>query len=322
MAARGLRPVTFAAVRRSASRVLAGLGVAVLLWVAWATVSIVRAGLDARAGRDAAERARNRAVANVTSPDSIADLRRARAQFISAHDRLSSAATKPARLLPVLGRQLQSVDAVSVGAAHVAGVASRALTEVQAALMPEHSSGPARVRLLGRMAEIATGADRELGDVRPGPGHLIGPVAQAHDRLVKEVTDLHEGLRRGAAGATAAADLLAGPRRYLVLAANNAEMRSGEGMALSAGVLETDAGALTVTAFRPTPDLALPSGAVPLGGDLADRWGWLQPNQEWRNLGVSPRFDVTAPLAARMWEATGGGPVDGVLMLDVSALRA
>jgi hypothetical protein len=31
---------------------------------------------------------------------------------------------------------------------------------------------------------------------------------------------------------------------------------------------------------------------------------------------------VTAPLAARMWEARGGGPVDGVLALDVAALRA
>ena len=31
---------------------------------------------------------------------------------------------------------------------------------------------------------------------------------------------------------------------------------------------------------------------------------------------------MTAPLAARMWEARGGGSVDGVLALDVSALRA
>ena len=31
---------------------------------------------------------------------------------------------------------------------------------------------------------------------------------------------------------------------------------------------------------------------------------------------------MTGPLAARMWEARGGGPVDGVLALDVGALRA
>jgi len=211
---------------------------------------------------------------------------------------------------------------VSMGAAHVADVAARALVDVQAALVPEHSSGPARVRLLTRIAEISSRADQEVGDVPLGPGHLLGPVAQAHDRLANEVVSLREGLRRGSSGASGAAELLAGPGRYLILAANNAEMRSGEGTPLSAGVLETNGGVLAVTPFVATSDLGLPAGAVPLEGDLADRWGWLQPNQEWRNLGVSPRFDVTAPLAARMWEASGRGPVDGVLMVDVSALRA
>ncbi len=292
------------------------------VWSAWALVNVVLAGLDARAGRDAAEQARKDALGSLTSPDSIADLQRAQAHFVSAHDRLSSVATLPVRLLPVFGRQVQSVDAVSVGAARVAGVGADALTEVQDALVPEHASGPARARLLRRMAEIATGADQDLDDIRLGPGHLLGPVADAQARLAKEVKGLREGLRRGAAGATAAADLLAGPRRYLILAANNAEMRSGEGMILSAGLLETKEGVLTVSPFRQTADLRLPPDAVPLEGDLADRWGWLGPNQEWRNLGVSPRFDVTAPLAARMWEAGGGGPVDGALMVDVAALRA
>jgi len=56
-------------------------------------------------------------------------------------------------------------------------------------------------------------------------------------------------------------------------------------------------------------------------GDLADRWGWLAPNVEWRNLMTSPRFDVAAPLAAQMWVAAGNRPVDGVLVLDPVALR-
>jgi hypothetical protein len=93
-------------------------------------------------------------------------------------------------------------------------------------------------------------------------------------------------------------------------------------MFLDAGVLETHDGSLVLSPFRPAEDLMLPPGAVPLEGDLAARWGWLKPNEEWRNLGVSARFDVTAPLAAAMWQATGGGPVDGVLAVDPVALRA
>lgn len=40
-----------------------------------------------------------------------------------------------------------------------------------------------------------------------------------------------------------------------------------------------------------------------------------------RNLGWTPQFDVTAPLAASMWTKLTGQPVDGVLSLDVAGLR-
>src|SRR5207248_883839 len=55
---------------------------------------------------------------------------------------------------------------------------------------------------------------------------------------------------------------------------------------------------------------------------VADRWGWLVPTQEWRNLNLTPRFDVSASLAAKMWAAHGGGQVDGVVSIDTVALQA
>jgi hypothetical protein len=63
-------------------------------------------------------------------------------------------------------------------------------------------------------------------------------------------------------------------------------------------------------------DYPIPEDSVPLEGDLADRWGWLNPNDDWFNLMLSPRFDVQAPLAAQMWAGGGRPPVDGVLVLD------
>jgi hypothetical protein len=47
----------------------------------------------------------------------------------------------------------------------------------------------------------------------------------------------------------------------------------------------------------------------------------LAPNVEWRNLMLSPRFDVSAALAAQMWVALGHQPVDGVMALDSIALQ-
>jgi hypothetical protein len=117
------------------------------------------------------------------------------------------------------------------------------------------------------------------------------------------------------------ADLLRGPTRYLVVGANNAEMRAGSGMWLSAGELTIDQGRLTLAEMRSLPDVPVPPGVPIDDADLAARWGWLVPNQEWRNLMPSPRVAASARLAARMWTAAGHAPPQGVLVIDPVALR-
>ncbi|HEX2117750.1 MAG TPA: DUF4012 domain-containing protein, partial [Acidimicrobiales bacterium] len=296
---------------------------AVALWLAAAGILLALAGLEARAGLRAAERARETASVDVSSASTLDELRRAEGRFGRAAARAGSPVVAPLKVLPVLGRQIRSLDALATGAAEVAGVSARALEAGQEALATTPAGRDHAPELLRTLGGIATEADRELAGVDLGPDEaLIGPLGSAHNTLAARLAELRSGLSRGAAGARAAAELLAGPRRYLILAANNAEMRAGSGMFLSAGVLETGQGGLVLSPFRRTEELALPPGAVSLSGDLADRWGWLKPNEEWRNLGVSPRFDATAPLAAAMWEAGGGGPVDGVLAVDPLALRA
>jgi hypothetical protein len=159
--------------------------------------------------------------------------------------------------------------------------------------------------------------------LRLGPREgLLTPLADARNRLAAQLAELRDSLGKGATGGAALADVLAGPRRYLLFAANNAEMRAGSGMFLSAGELETGPEGLRLSRVRSVTDIPVPPDSVPLTGDLADRWGWLAPNVEWRNLMTSPRFDAAAPLAAQMWVAAGNRPVDGVISLDPVALRA
>ncbi len=76
-----------------------------------------------------------------------------------------------------------------------------------------------------------------------------------------------------------------------------------------------------LSGVQPTVDIPVPAGKVTPTGDLAARWGWLKPGQDWRNLGLTPQFDVNGPLAAQMWEAETGQHVDGVLAVDVEALH-
>jgi hypothetical protein len=61
---------------------------------------------------------------------------------------------------------------------------------------------------------------------------------------------------------------------------------------------------------------------VPITGDFAARWGWMEPNVEWRDLGLTPDFTTTAALAARMWKARTGQTVSAVVSVDVEAIAS
>jgi hypothetical protein len=108
-----------------------------------------------------------------------------------------------------------------------------------------------------------------------------------------------------------------------VLAANNAEMRAGSGMWLQGGALVTKDGELDLEEMVSLHlDADPPEDVVTVSGDLASRWGFLEPGGEWRNLMASPNFPASAELATRMWKAAGRGDVDGVLAVDAIGLQA
>lgn len=129
-------------------------------------------------------------------------------------------------------------------------------------------------------------------------------------------------MRTAAVGLDGVAGVLQGPRHYLLAVANNAEMRAGSGMFLSIGTIQTAEGSVQLGPLRPAGELTLPGSGVTVDGELDALWGWLKPGREWRNLATTPRFDVTAPLAVRMWEGLTGERLDGVLALDVASFEA
>lgn len=289
----------------------------------FAGFALLSANRDVRRGLRVVESARDGANASAIAEGRLLpELRQARSHFASAHSRVGGLLLLPARILPVVGRQLRSVHALSGAATTVADVAIAGMTDAKSVLDDPGGTNSERASSARRLGELAAGAETQLGTIDLGPRlGLLGPLARARNRFGDQVAELRDVLIKGARGGSAVADILEGPRRYLVFAANNAEMRAGSGMLLSAGELETGPEGIRLGPMRSVTDIPVPVGAVPLGGDLADRWGWLEPNVEWRNLMTSPRFDVAAPVAAEMWVAAGNRPVDGVMVLDPVALK-
>ena len=305
-------------------KVVAALVAVVLVWGVAVIVEAVVAYEHIHQGQAEVQAARGKLSADeVLTGAPVGDLNAAADNFSAAHSALSSPLFWPVDVLPVAGRQLRSVQDLSGAAVQVAHVGVTAVQGSQSLLRLPHTAGPQRVVVLRQLAALASATHLSLSRVDLGPDQaLIGPIAHERTTFAGDLTQVRTTLARTSAAASEAADLLQGPATYLLLAANNAEMRSGSGAFLEAGIVTTGNGELhLVGSMTPTSSLTLPHGAVTVGGDLGARWGFLLPGVDWRNLGLTPQFDVNGPLAARMWQADTGQHVDGVLAIDVQSLQ-
>ncbi len=259
---------------------------------------------------------------DLTSAQSKQLLDQAHAEFVSAESDLSSPLFAPIIVVPVIGRQYTAVRDLSSAAGTVSAVGSSFVSQVQELLDQPHGAGAERLTSLRRLSSLSLSAEHRLSGIDTGPSQaLFAPLARKHNQFVTQLDDARLRLTKAAAVSAAVADIVQGPQDYLVLAANNAEMRAGSGAFLDVGVATTSDGSVHLGSFEPSGDHILPAGAVNPTGDFQRNWGWLLPGVDFRNLGLTPEFDVTAPLAARMWTAMTGQRVNGVMALDVAGLK-
>jgi hypothetical protein len=304
--------------------VIGGLVVALVAWILVSGVVMWSARQHVNDGLDALTRARAAIEEDgLVSGAASKELRAARAAFDDAHALAGGFVMVPWRVIPLVGTNVRSVKSLTEAAARVADVGRRAADD-SAVLLDQHpSTGPERLEVLRGLAKVTRRAQRDLRDVDLGPDFfLVGPLGDARERFVERFHQLRSSLADGAAASSGVENMLRGPRRYLVLGANNGEMRAGSGMLLSAGTATFENGTFSLDEMRSTTELPLPAGAVAVPPELERIWGFVPMTRDWRWLATSPRFDVTAPLAAEMWEKATGQRVDGVLALDPVTLEA
>jgi hypothetical protein len=295
-------------------------------WIVAAGALLAAAAKQLQQGRDLASATVDGLQPSTLLSADVADpLDEAATDFRDARGKLRHPILAPIRVLPVLGRQLRSIDASAATAGDVTGVAATALRRTRAVVQKPVTDGEARLAVVEQLVDAVRDARAGLADLDLGPDQaLIGPVRTVHRDLEERVDDARDALRHADEALTATKKLLAGPSSYLVIAANNAEMRAGSGMWLTGGILTAESGRLSLGEMAPIYEIATPAaGAVNVAEvdeDLQDNWGWMHPDVEWRSLMASPRFVPSAEVAARMWAATGHEPVDGVLVLDAVGL--
>ncbi|MFI8594512.1 DUF4012 domain-containing protein [Microbacterium sp. NPDC078428] len=255
----------------------------------------------------------------------------ARARSISAHASDAARATgdpvwRAAEILPWVGANLRAVRDISEIADELARDGVPALLDAADAVDLDS------LGVTGNTVDLAP-----LDAARPALESADGVFSAAAERAaaidtgwtLPIITDAVDEVRQTLEPAASTVDGLAraasllpsmlgadGPRDYLLLMQNNAEVRSSGGIPGAFAVLHAEDGAISLTGQASTADFRkfdepiaeLDAATVALFDD--------QPGQYVQHALQIPDFPKAAALAAEFWAQTMGSRVDGVVAVD------
>jgi hypothetical protein len=263
--------------------------VVIVLWLVATLTLELLARQRVSSGLNTLQNARNRLDAqSLLRGAGTGVLQAAERDFASAHRLAANPVLVPWSVIPLASTNVSAARSLTVAAERVAAIGARTSRAAAAALRAHPATPGERLALLDRVEAIAAGARRDLNRVHLGPDFfLVGPLGNARARFLDRLRKLRDAIANADALVAGVARVLRGPQRYLILAANNGEMRAGSGMFLSAGTASFAGGSFTVSTLRPSPLVALPPGGVPVGGELGALWGWVRPSPCLRSAGSS-----------------------------------
>lgn len=231
-----------------------------------------------------------------------------------------------AEIIPWVGPNLAAVRTVAAATDTLATEVVRPLVSVAGTVDPRDlklSHGAIDLAPLLKAQPIVEkaqtafeGAQQQLASV--DDRSVIVPIATAVDKLRSAMTAVSPDLEAAGNTARLLPDMLgaAGPRSYLIVAQNPAELRATGGLIGSVAQVTTDKGAITLTSQAAgtsigpwkEPVFAVPTATTDLFGPLVGRY--LQ------DVNFTPDFPLAARTASAMWVKTHGGVVDGVITVD------
>lgn len=316
------RRVRNAALVAMAAAGLAAAGFAVA--VVQSRHDVAQATAEARAGFDAA-RDRNGDLA-------VERLYAASTHFAAANDRLNAPWALPARLVPVLGHQVQVVETMTAQGASLADTAASATAEADIDAL-EFRDGRLDLELVRRFQgplERSTAALQASADAvdRTASPWVLGPLRDRVDAFDRQVQEALPQAELASTAVRLAPGLLGGaaPRHYFIAFTQPAESRGLGGFVGNFGELTATDGKLDLTRsgrigeLRAATDPATRHISGP--ADYLARYGRFHPEDFLQDVTFSPDFPSVARVFAELYPQAGGQPVDGVIVVDPVALAA
>jgi hypothetical protein len=159
---------------------------------------------------------------------------------------------------------------------------------------------------------------------RADDGRLPQVVQRLRAELVDQTAGLDDGLQAARTGLALAPGMLGRdePRRYFVAVMNNAETRGPGGLVGAYVVLTADDGVLTREAVGTNNDFrSAPAPVVDLGPQFSALYDRSSSRQNWSAAVQTPHWPSAAAILGGLWQAQGGGPIDGVIGVDPLAMQ-
>jgi len=307
--------------------------VVIILIVAVEAIALLGARADLADGRDALQSAKRAALAGDLEQAGTS-FDRAQGSFASAADGLHAPIGTAARAVPWVGNSADAAaamaDAGQLLAAAGAGLVDglERLPDGVSSLAPH-----AGVLPLGRYAALAGAIDAAHDDAAEAAATLADAPDSFMPRVIASARwDAQAQTDRLSADLGGVASLLHGapafggadgPRRYLVLAQNPAELRGTGGLWGAYAILTLDHGRATVSGAKPTKTLQdFPADKVPAPSqDYATNYDQYGGAGSWQNMNATPDMPSAAQAALANYRLGEGRQLDGVFAVDPFALE-
>ena len=251
--------------------------------------------------------------------------------FGAAHRYLGGWFARPAGVLPVLGQQSRALDLLSGAGEDVAASAADAARDADVQTLTVDQGrldldrvASMRAPVASVAAALAAAVDASSG---AASGWLVQPVASRLDRFAEAIDTARVDAEIASQAIDVVPRLFGGdrPRHYFVAFTNPAETRALGGFTAAYAELVIDDGRMELVRHGGIEELNEVRRDLRRLTDPAmfpDRYRELLPEKFWQNATGTADFPTVAEAVRQLWPQSGGGRLDGVMVVDPYALAA